>query len=516
LLDSNDGLVERRMNNESEKMENLVIGIDLGTQGMKVIVYRPSQKKIVHTSSAPIGLNSHGDGTREQLTEWWKEAFHQCFASIPDVIKRTVIAIGVSGQQHGFVPLDKRGNVLAAVKLWCDTSTVKECNDLVDEAGGDDAYLAITGLHLKTGYTASKIRWLKDHHPELYAQLAIILLPHDYLNYYLTGNYCMECGDASGTGLLDVRNRCWSDKLIELLDPGRDLSTCFPPLIESNKRAGIIRPELAIELGLSDRVIISAGGGDNMMAAIGTGNITSGKLTASLGTSGTLFAFSDNAPIDTRGDIAAFCSSTGGWLPLVCTMNCTIATEQMRNLLKLNEKDIDDMVGSIANGCNGVLTLPFYNGERTPDLPNAKAVIFGLDNTNTTDGHLIRSAMESAIFGLKNGIAAFSRAGMDFEEITLTGGGSNSAVWRQLCADILNLSVKVLQQHENAAFGAALQGLWCFNHENGNHVTLQEITEDHLSLDEDKCCEPNEQAVKEYEGIYKRYMALIEAVTPLY
>lgn len=497
-------------------MDSSVIGVDLGTQGVKVIVYNSVQKNIVHSCSAPLDLISRADGTREQLAQWWIEAFHLCFNSIPNSIKQTVAAIGVSGQQHGFVPLDKNGKVLAPVKLWCDTSTDKECNDIISEMGGDAACVALTGLHLKTGYTISKIRWLREHQPELYAQLSTILLPHDYLNYYLTGNHRMECGDASGTGLLDVRHRCWNHELIGLLDPDRDLSSCFPPLIDSHEKSGQIRPELADELGLSKKVIISAGGGDNMMAAIGTGNITLGELTASLGTSGTLFAFSDKALIDTQGDLAAFCSSSGGWLPLLCTMNCTIATEQIRKLLKINEGSLDKLAGKIAIGADGVLTLPFYNGERTPDLPNGKAVIFGLDNTNTTDGHLVRSAMEAAVFGLKNGMTAFSRCGLTFREVTLTGGGSNSAVWRQMCADILNLPVKVLQQHENAAFGAALQALWCLGHENDNPVALEEVVDSHLSLDEDKCCEPNKAPVEKYEAIYQRYLALIDAITPLY
>lgn len=497
-------------------MQNTVMGVDLGTQGVKIIVYNPDQREIVHSSSAPLQLISHADGTREQLAEWWIEAFHHCINAIPPDIKKAVVAMGVSGQQHGFVPLDKYGKVLAPVKLWCDTSSDRECSAIISEVGGDDAYAEKTGLHLKTGYTASKIRWLRDHKPELYAQLATVLLPHDYLNFYLTGNYYMEYGDASGTGLLDVRNRCWSRELIHIIDTGRDLSSCFPPLIEAYEKAGTIRPALAAELGLPESVILSAGGGDNMMAAIGTGNVVPGELTASLGTSGTLFAFSNEPLIDQQGDLAAFCSSTGGWLPLLCTMNCTIATEQLRKLLKLDNSSIDALAETVAPGSDGLLTLPFYNGERTPNLPNGKAVIFGLDNTNMTEGHLVRSAMESAIFGLKNGIAAFSRCGMVFREVTLTGGGSNSAVWRQMCADILNLPVKVLRQHENAAFGAALQAIWCHAHENNNPLALQKIIEQHLTPDEQKCCQPNQQFVREYETIYKNYLALIEAIKPLY
>lgn len=497
-------------------MERSVIGLDLGTQSIKVIVYDPDQRRIVNSFSAPLDLISRNDGSREQMAQWWIDAFHCCFDLIPAAIRKTVVAIGVSGQQHGFVPLDKKGKVLAPVKLWCDTSTTSECADLIEEAGGDEAIMALTGIPLKVGYTASKIRWFRDHKPELYQRISTILLPHDYLNFYLTGNYCMECGDASGTGLLDVRNRCWSKPLIEVLDPDRDLSVCLPPLIDSHQKAGFVRPELADELGLPEQVIVSAGGGDNMMAAIGTGNIAPGKLTASLGTSGTLLAYCDEPHIDQQGELAAFCSSNGGWLPLLCTMNCTTATEQLRSLLQLGNENLDDLAVNIPIGADGVLTLPFYNGERTPNLPNGKAVIFGLDNTNTTSGHLIRSAMESAIFGIKCGLSAFSRCGMNFSEITLTGGGSNSDLWRQMCADILDLPVKIVHQHENAAFGAALQALWCFAHENNIGISLREIINEHLSYDDKKFCEPDERSVNAYKEIHQRYLALIKAITPLY
>jgi xylulokinase len=229
-----------------------------------------------------------------------------------------------------------------------------------------------------------------------------------------------------------------------------------------------------------------------------------------------LFAYCDAALIDPQGELAPFCSSSGGWLPLLCTMNCTIATEQLRTLLRLNGANLEDQAAGIATGADGVLTLPFYNGERTPDLPHGKAVIFGLDNTNTSSGHLIRSAMESAIFGLKNGLSAFSRCGLSFSEITLTGGGSNSALWRQICADVLDLPVKVLQQQENAAFGAALQALWCHSYENDCPIYLHDITNEHLAYNDEKYCEPKTKTVDVYSEIYQRYLALIEAITPLF
>ncbi|MBL4601456.1 MAG: xylulokinase [Emcibacteraceae bacterium] len=498
------------------QIANTIMGIDLGTQSIKVIIYCPDNLEVITSASSPFDLISKEDGSREQIASWWIDGFKECLSNIDDDVKKSVVAIGVSGQQHGFVPVDKDGNVLVPVKLWCDTATEQECHEIMEAVGGEKACVVIAGNSISVGYTASKILWLKKNNPDAYARMTGILLPHDYLNFYLTGKQTMECGDASGTGLLDVRKRVWSKEIILALDSERDLSSCLPELIGADDISGIIKGDIAEALGLRTDVVISAGGGDNMMAAIGTGNIEPGKLTASLGTSGTLFAYSDQAAIDPNGKLAAFCSSTGGWLPLLCTMNCTVATEQMRELLNVDLKQLEKLVATITPGSDGVITVPFYNGERTPALPKAKASIFGLDGHNTTNAHLIRSAMEAAIFNLKAGLDAFVRCGMTFDEVTLTGGGSKSAVWRQICADILNLPVKTLMTEENAAFGAVLQAYWALNKHNGSETTLKEIVVHHLREDKNKSCAPNADAVKQYEKIYAQYQSFVKLITPHY
>ena len=497
-------------------MTGLIMGVDMGTQSIKVVIYDPATKVQLQSASYPFDLIARDDGSREQLAQWWLEGFRHCMAQFSTEQKAAVVAIGVSGQQHGFVAVSASGQVLAPVKLWCDTSTVVECKTIMDAVGGEQRCQAIAGNTIAPGFTASKILWLKNNKPEAYAQMTSVMLPHDYLNFYLTGNRSMEFGDASGTGLFDVRNRCWSGELITALDSERDLQSCFPDLIEAHQPVGKLRPELASELGLSDDVIVSAGGGDNMMAAIGTGNLRNGCLTASMGTSGTLFAYSDQPIVDSEGELAAFCSSTGGWLPLLCTMNCTVATEQLRDLFEVDIDQVEVMAATIKPGANGVLTLPFYNGERTPDLPNGKAMVFGLDMENTTQPHLMRSAMEAAVFGLKTGLVAFQRNGMSFSEVTLTGGGSQSRLWCQICADVLNLPVKVLSNAENAAFGAVLQALWCYQLAQGESSDLNVLAEQHLSRDENKACTPDPETVAQYEKLYQNYTALLNTVSPLF
>lgn len=505
-----------QLKNMTEVVMRNVMGIDLGTQSIRVIVYAPASKTVLASASAPLEMISRDDGSREQLAEWWLDGLHACLQQISSEDKASVAAIGVSGQQHGFVPVGIDGDALAPVKLWCDTSTVAECETIMATVGGEQACRALAGNSIEAGYTASKILWLKYNRPDAYAEMRSIMLPHDYVNFYLTGERRMECGDASGTGLLDIKQRRWSTELIEALDTDRDLSACFPELIEPCEMVGTVRAELARELGFGEEVIVSAGGGDNMMAAIGTGNVRNGSLTASMGTSGTLFAYSDVAVLDPEGELAAFCSSTGGWLPLLCTMNCTVATEQLRDLFLLEVDQIECLVTEIGPGSDGVLTLPFYNGERTPALPNGKALIYGLDTGNTDRAHLLRSAMEAAVFGLKTGLLAFQRCGMEFSEVTVTGGGSHSAVWCQICADVFNLPVTVLEEAENAAFGALLQALWCLHVTRAEAGSLEELTDQHLRRDEARSCTPDPDNVAIYESVFGDYQRLLSSVAPLY
>lgn len=493
---------------------NTVMGIDLGTQSIKVLIYDPTSKATLAKASHPFELITRDDGSAEQEAQWWIDGFKYCLSSMDKDLLASVVAIGVSGQQHGFVPVSDSGKVLAPVKLWCDTSTVAECEEIMDAVGGESACRELAGNAVAAGFTASKILWLKKNKPEAYAEMATVMLPHDYLNFYLTGERVMEYGDASGTALLDVRKRAWCPELLNAIDP--DLAERLPTLVEADAMVGKILPSLATEFGLNENAIISSGGGDNMMAAIGTGNVSEGKLTASMGTSGTLFGYADSSIVDNGGDLAAFCSSTGGWMPLLCTMNCTVATEQIRRLFEFDLSEVDGLADAVSPGADGVLTLPFYNGERTPDLPHGKAVIFGLDLANSTKAHLLRSAMEAAVFGLKTGLLAFQRNGMQFTEVTLTGGGSSSRIWCQIAANILNLPVKVLKEKENAAFGAMLQALWCYQKSLGEPADLQALVDEHLSVEDDLTCEPQAAVVAQYEEIYENYQALLNAVSPLY
>ena len=490
-----------------------VLGIDLGTQSVKVLFYDFDARETVAVESAPLDLYQTDDGVAEQQAHWWINALRDALAQVGADVRRSVVGIGVSGQQHGFVAIDDVGEVLGPVKLWCDTSTGAECEAISDAFGGVDACIEEVGNPILPGYTASKVRWFRDAHPGKYGRMTCILLPHDYLNFYLTGERSMEAGDASGTGFFDIRKRSWSERMLAAIDPDRDLSDCLPAVRIDNEPIGELLPSIASEIGLPPAVPVSIGGGDNMMGAIGTGNVSPGVVTVSLGTSGTVFAYADEPVIDSKGNIAAFCSSTGGWMPLLCTMNCTVSTELMRSLLSADIANFEAQLASSRRGAGGVITVPFFNGERTPNLPDAKGCILGLDSRNARPENLVRSAVEGATFALRFGFNELSTLGVSAQHIVLTGGGVNSDTWRQVVADIFDAPVSVLKNGEGAAFGAALQALSMLD---GGRSHVRDVTTEHLVWDDERGCEPRPSAVNFYNESYQQYERAVEQVAALY
>ncbi len=493
----------------------IVLGIDCGTQSTKVLVYDVAKKKVLAIASAPHDLISKEDGTREQKPVWWETALIQALKKLPTSLKNKIVAIGVSGQQHGFVALDESDKVLVPAKLWCDTATLKECEEITARFGGPEKLIKELGNPILVGYTASKVLWLKNKHPELYRKMQSILLPHDYLNFLLTGVKATEHGDASGGGWLDIRTRTYSKKLLKAIDPDRNLEDCLPTLIPAHQILGHVTTLAAKKYGLPLGIPVSTGGGDNMMGAIGTGSQVKGQITVSLGTSGTVFGFSEEPVIDPSGSLAAFCSSTGGFLPLLCTMNCTISTELTRKLFHTEISGVSQLASKAPIGSEGLITLPFYSGERSPNLPLAKGSIFGMTNTNVTQANLMRSAMESSLFGLKMGIEAFEKLGVKATEVRLIGGGAKNPLWRQMAADIFNLKIVCPVQEEAAAFGAALQAYWMLE-SSLKVATLASILKTHVKMDPKRSAKPNPKNALAYQKVYSKYQHYLGFIDKVY
>jgi xylulokinase len=480
---------------------SLFIGIDSGTQSVKAVVLDLESRQVVAEARAPHTLIAGLPvGHMEQQPQEWASALDQVISNVASQIDRTRVGgIGVSGQQHGFVPLDADGRVIRPAKLWCDTSTTAECALITKKLGGAKAAIRPTGNLILPGFTAPKILWLKRHEPANYRRLRHVLLPHDYLNFHLTGNYFMEFGDASGTALMDVRRRAWSKEAINAID--RNLGDWLPPLSESHAAAGTLRPELAAKYGFSPDVVVSAGGGDNMMGAIGTGNVSPGVISASFGTSGTIYAFASKPVVDPQGEIAAFCSSTGGWLPLLCTMNVTTVTEQVRSLFGYNHAALNDTIAAAPAGAGGLVLLPYLAGERTPNVPDGSAVLLGLNAQNFTAGHVARAAMEGVTMGMNYGLRRLATLGVKAKEIRVTGGGAKSGVWRQIMADVFGLPVVGMVEDEGAALGGALQAAWCVARRGNAKAKISDFTDGIVALKEETRCTPNKANVARFREL---------------
>jgi xylulokinase len=484
-------------------MRNLVIGIDSGTQSTKALVVDANTGKVLAAAAETYGLIPNlPPGAKEQHPHTWRDATASAMRRALRQAKASgaeVKAIGVSGQQHGFVPLDKHGNVIRPAKLWCDTSTAPEADELTARLGGLKKTIRTLGNAVPPGFTASKILWLKKHEPANFARLVTILLPHDYLNFWLTGEKVMEYGDASGTALLDVRKRKWSAAALNAIDPG--LADKLPALIRSDRPAGKLQASTAKLLDLNPGVLVSAGGGDNMMGAIGTGNTRPGVITASFGTSGTIYACSQKPVIDPQGEIAAFCDSTNRWLPLLCTMNVTVATEMVRDDFGWSHEKFAAESARIPAGSNGLLLLPYFEGERTPNVPDGTGVWFGVNKKTFEAGHFARASIEGVTLGMNYGLRRLAELGVKPAQIRATGGGAKSKVWRQIMADIFNTEVVTTKVTEGAAYGAALQALWCWHLDQGRKTSIEELTDQFVELNPEESAAPISSNVKRYREL---------------
>ena len=490
------------------------VGIDSGTQGTKALVVDLDSGRVLGRGRAPHAMIAGlGPGASEQDPADWVKATEKAMrAALKEarVEPRRVVSLGVSGQQHGFVALDAAGRPIRPAKLWNDTSTIRETEDIVSALGGRDRMIARLGIGLAVGFTASKILWLKRNEPRNYAKLATALLPHNYLNFHFTGRAHMEYGDASGTGLMDIRGLRWDEEALAAVDPG--LGVKLPPLSHPREPVGTMKKGAASRFGFG-RVLVASGGGDNMMGAIGSGNVSPGVCTLSLGTSGTVYSFFARPFVDPEGEIAAFCDSTGGWLPLLCTMNVTNTTEIVKSLFKLDNDKLERLARRAGPGSDGLIFLPFVDGERVPPLPFSSAVFFGLDRKSFDVSHVVRSVMEGTVLNLGYGFARMRELGLKPAEIRATGGGAKSRLWLQIVADVFGTPVVTLRETEAAAYGAALQSAWNWRLAEGEKAPIADIAAKWVAKGR-LAAEPELKNAALYADLQERFNDLWKGLTP--
>ncbi|MCC6671340.1 MAG: xylulokinase [Planctomycetes bacterium] len=493
------------------------LGVDLGTQSLKALLV-DGGGRILASAAAPIPMVPNlAPGHSEQEPHSWLTALRRAVAEVvrqaPEGV-RALRAMGVSGQQHGLVALDAARHVLRPAKLWNDVSCAGECAAILAEAGGPDRWFHWTGNHLPPGFTAGKVRWLRGHEPERFARIAHVLLPHDYLNFQLSGQLAMEDGDASGTGVYDVRARAFSHHAVAAVAP--ELERWLPPLVPAGDPVGRLRADIAGELGLPAGIAISTGGGDNMMAAIGCGAVEPGIAILSLGTSGTVFACADEPVCDPAGEVAAFCDSTGRWLPLGCTMNATQSTELARELVAVPLERLDAVAGAAPAGSAGLLCVPFFTGERSPDLPQATGAWLGVRPDNASPGHLLRATMEGATYALVRLLHRLTGLGVPLRELRLTGGGSHSRLWCRIVAAATGRAVTVGMHADAAALGAAVHAAWTERRQRERGLRIVEVVRE-LGVERDlRELAPDPEWSAVYEERKAAYRAAVETLTPLF
>lgn len=444
------------------------LGIDVGTSGTKTLAMR-EDGEILATATVEYPLSSPRPGWSEQQPDHWWQA---TIKSVRKILKEGAVApadvrgIGLSGQMHGSVFLDKSHAVIRPALLWNDQRTQAECDEIEARAGGRAALIEMVANPALTGFTAPKILWLRKHEPRHFARTVKVLLPKDYVRFRLTGEFATEVSDASGTLLLDVRHRRWCQPLLERLELDESL---LPTVYESEEVSGKLTAAVGKQLGLPAGVPVVGGGGDQAAGAVGNGIVKRGVISATLGTSGVVFAHSDDVQYDPQGRVHTFCHAVRGkWHVMGVVLSAGGSLQWYRNNLaeaevaaaKRKKVDPYELLTAQASaappGCEGLYFLPYLTGERTPHAdPHARAAWIGLTLRHSRP-HLVRAVMEGATYAMRDCLEIIRGMNIPVREIRLSGGGARSPFWRQMQADIYGQKVVTINAAEGPAYGVAL------------------------------------------------------------
>jgi len=488
-----------------------LIGLDVGTTGTKTVLVDEGGK-ILATATVEHPSYFPKPGYSEQVPEdWWNSTVE----SVRQVLEKANIkgtdvqGIGLSGQMHGSVFLDKDNKVLRPAILWNDQRTSQECAEITEKIGASRLIDLVCNPAL-TGFTAPKILWFRKHEPQLYEKTRKILLPKDYIRFRLTGVYATEVSDASGTLLLDVKNRTWSKTVLSELEIDYGL---MPECYESNVVSGTVSKEVAAILGIRPRTPVVGGGGDQAAGAVGNGIVRTGAISATLGTSGVVFAFSDTVQTDPQGRAHTFCHAVPGkWHVMGVMLSAGGSFRWLRDTIGDKERELAQAKGvapyeiitqeaaQARPGTEGLIFLPYLTGERTPHCdPNARGGWIGI-TARTTKADLMRSCLEGISYGMRDSIEIIRAMGIPVTQIRVSGGGGRSAVWRQILADVFDHDVVTTNAAEGPAFGVALlagvgTGVWK-TVEEACDATIQVVSETRVQ--------------KAHAAVYNRYYPLYQ------
>ena len=444
-----------------------LLGVDIGTSGTKSVLFDEIGTVVAHATVEYPMYQPKAGWAEQDPEDWWRAASESISAVIAKsgIDAAEIAGVGLSGQMHSLVCLDGDGKVLRKAILWCDQRTAAEAAELT-EIVGRERLVEITANPAMTGFTAAKLLWVRNHEPEIYEKTRKILLPKDYIRLRLTGEYATEVSDASGMQLLDVAKRTWSQPLLDTLKIDRSL---LADVYESVYVSGKVTAEAAKLTGLCPGTPVVGGAGDQAAGGVGNGIVRTGTVSATLGTSGVVFAHTDEMVLDQEGRVHTLCHAVPGcWHVMGVTQAAGLSLKWFREQFCKAEEAAADLYGEdvyvlldrlaadVPAGCDGLFYLPYLMGERTPHLdPNARGVFFGL-NARHTKADLLRAVMEGVGYSMKDCLEILKKMGVPVDEVRASGGGGKSALWRQMLADMFAKKVTTINVSEGPALGVAI------------------------------------------------------------
>lgn len=484
----------------------LLIGVDLGTSAVKLLLMdEEGAIKNIVSREYPLYF-PHPGWSEQNPQDWYAQAVEGIRELIKDFDKSEVKGIGFGGQMHGLVALDEHDQVIRPAILWNDGRTAKE-TDYLNQTIGQEKLSQYTANIAFAGFTAPKILWMKEHEPENFAKICKIMLPKDYLAYRLTGSFCTDVSDASGMLLMDVQHKCWSEEMLKICGITREQ---LPQLYESFQVVGTLKPDIARELGISDTVKVVAGAGDNAAAAVGTGTVGEGMCNISLGTSGTIFISSENFRVDGNNALHSFAHADGGYHLMGCMLSAASCNKWwMEEILKTSAYE-QEQAGIDRLGENRVFYLPYLMGERSPhNDPKARAMFIGM-SMDTTREEMTQAVLEGVAFGLRDSLEVARSLNLSIQRTKICGGGAKSPLWKKIIANVMNLSVDVMESEEGPAMGGAmLAAVGC-----GVFDSVKDAAEKLVKVVD--TVEPEADLTAKYQERYEKFRRIYPTVKELY
>jgi xylulokinase len=444
-------------------MARKLLGIDIGTGGTRAVLIDETGRVLGSATAEHQPISAPHRGWAEQEPDdWWAaacKAVPQCLTNAKATADE-VESVGLTGQMHGLVMLDADGNVLRPALIWCDQRTEEECREITEKIGAK-RLIELTANPALTGFTLPKIWWVQKHEPEIWKRVKKIMLPKDYVRFRLTGAHAIDVADASGTLILDVVNRRWSKEMMAASNLSEEM---LPKVLESQEISGKISEAGAKASGLTAGIPVVAGAGDQAAGAVGMGIVRPGAVSATIGTSGVVFAATASPEFDPHGRIHTFCHAVPKrWHVMGVTQAAGFSLRWFRDQFGVGgdvSRDpydrLMDEASHAPSGSDGVLWAPYLMGERTPHLdPNARGALVGLSSTHTR-AHVVRAILEGVAYSLRDTLTIFADLKLPAESIRLGGGGARGGLWRQIQADVYGLPVDIVEAEEGPAYGAAL------------------------------------------------------------